>query len=179
MKLHLGCGHNLLAGWVNIDGWPIPTNGVASFLLHDLSKGLPSFPERSVDYIFTEHFLEHIEREEAVVLLRDCRRVLKPGGVMRIVVPDLDYLVSKYVRNNLDWGGAGGWQPKNRCIMINQGMRAWGHKFLYDRSELIQVGVEAGLQNWKVVPWRESEHAALQSLEVRPKDGDLRIEFRA
>lgn len=175
MKLHLGCGHNLLAGWINVDAWPIPGREGFTVVHHDLARGLP-YPDGSADFIFTEHFLEHIERDEALVLLRDCRRVLRLGGVMRIVVPDLAHLVQKYVANDLDWGGAGGWQPANRCVMMNQGFRAWGHKHLYDAEELVRILGEAGFREVKSVPWRESVHPALHALEVRPKVGDLRVE---
>lgn len=175
MKLHLGCGHNLLEGWVNIDGWRIPPKPGCEFIEHDLTKGIPQ-PDNSVDLIFTEHFLEHIEREEAVVLLRDCRRALKPGGVMRIVVPDLGYLVQKYVANDLNWGGEGGWQPKDRCTMLNQGMRSWGHRHLYDHDDMVRLLDEAGFKDFPPVPWRVSKTPELHALEVRPQHGDLRFE---
>ena len=176
MKLHLGCGGNILPGWLNIDGWPQKAPP-GTFLKHDLGVGLPpNILDASVGCIFTEHFLEHLTREQAVVLLKDCYRKIKPGGVMRIVVPSLEFLVQKYLAKDTNWGGPGGWQPASPCIMINQGFRSWGHQFLYDKEELFTVLMEVGFADIRVVEWRKSSHPELNALEVRPEFGDLRVE---
>lgn len=176
MKLHLGSGGNILPGWLNIDSWPQKAPP-GTFLKHDLGVGLPpSVPDASVGFIFTEHFLEHLTREQGVVLLRDCHRKLKPGGVIRIVVPSLEYVVQKYIAKDIYWGGPGGWQPPTPCIMLNQAMRSWGHSFLYDAPELERVLQESGFTAIKQVAWRKSEHPELHALEVRPEFGDLRFE---
>ena len=73
--------------------------------LHDLTKGL-RFPENSVDGVYHSHVLEHIprdfshpEQDRAMLFVAECRRVLKPGGVLRIVVPNLEYEVRAYLDN--------------------------------------------------------------------------------
>jgi SAM-dependent methyltransferase len=63
------------------------------FVHHDVRFGLP-FPDRSIDFLFSSHFVEHLFRSEALALLREARRVLKPGGVFRICVPDLDHALA-------------------------------------------------------------------------------------
>jgi SAM-dependent methyltransferase len=61
----------------------------------NLARGIP-FAESTFDVVYHSHFLEHLEREAAVKLLGECYRVLKPGGILRIVVPDLETLVLLY-----------------------------------------------------------------------------------
>ncbi|MFA5061447.1 MAG: methyltransferase domain-containing protein [Candidatus Pacearchaeota archaeon] len=72
----------------------------------DLSYGIP-FKKESLQFIFTSHFLEHLAEETARILLKDCFRVLKKGGIMRIIVPDFDEeiklivdKIKKYKKNN-------------------------------------------------------------------------------
>jgi SAM-dependent methyltransferase len=62
----------------------------------NLRRGIP-FPDASVDVVYHSHVLEHLEREDAPGFLRECRRVLKPGGVLRVVVPDLERLARRYL----------------------------------------------------------------------------------
>lgn len=61
----------------------------------DLRKGLP-YPSASFDVVYHSHFLEHLTRADAVEFLKECRRVLKVNGILRIAVPDLQYLVADY-----------------------------------------------------------------------------------
>src|SRR4051794_33117528 len=63
----------------------------------DLRKGVP-FPDASFDLVYHSHVLEHLERNNAQRLLAECRRVLKPSGVLRVVVPDLEVLMRDYGR---------------------------------------------------------------------------------
>jgi predicted SAM-dependent methyltransferase len=81
-----------MPAWVNLDLFPFP--GVNC--LYDCRKGLP-FPDDSAKWIFTEHFLEHIDYlEEVPSFLSECYRVLKPGGVIRIIVPDAEKYLHAY-----------------------------------------------------------------------------------
>jgi predicted SAM-dependent methyltransferase len=61
----------------------------------NLARGIP-FADSTFDVVYHSHFLEHLEREAAVKLLGECYRVLKPGGILRIVVPDLETLALLY-----------------------------------------------------------------------------------
>lgn len=62
----------------------------------DLRKGIP-FPDQTFDAVYHCHVLEHIDREGAPGFLRECLRVLKPGGIIRVVVPDLEALTRRYI----------------------------------------------------------------------------------
>ena len=65
-------------------------------MVHDLSRGIP-FPESSVDVVYHSHVLEHLDRDVARKFIRECARVLRPGGLIRVVVPDFE----RYCRNYL------------------------------------------------------------------------------
>jgi SAM-dependent methyltransferase len=67
-----------------------------NILAHDLSRGLP-LPDESVDVVYHSHVLEHIDRDHVAAFQAEVRRVLKPGGVQRIVVPDLEILARRYL----------------------------------------------------------------------------------
>jgi|SRR5215217_7789340 len=62
---------------------------------HDLRKGIP-FGNNTFDVVYHSHFLEHLDRRAALSILRECYRVLKPGGILRVVVPDLRILIQNY-----------------------------------------------------------------------------------
>src|SRR5437867_9832604 len=81
-KLQLGAGTNPLAGWLNTDGYP------ASFrvLSVDAREPLP-FSDETFDYVFSEHHIEHMTFHEGRRMLRECFRVLKPGGRIRVATP--------------------------------------------------------------------------------------------
>jgi SAM-dependent methyltransferase len=76
LKVNLGCGDNKLEGWKNHD------RDV------DITKRLP-FADGSVDRILAEHVVEHVTYVEAIEFFRECRRVLRPDGVVRIAVPSV------------------------------------------------------------------------------------------
>ena len=171
LKLHLGCGPHIKPGWENLDLQP--GNGGKQA---DLTKPLPYLKD-SVSYIFSEHFIEHISREQGVKMLKECFRVLKPGGVLRISTPNLEVLVLDYLDNKLTrWGSV--WLPNTRAQLINEGMRSWGHQFLYDIEELTLVLEEAGFQQVNIVSYMKSNDNALSDQEVRPYHEDIIMEAK-
>lgn len=169
-RLHLGCGTNILDGWANIDRHDGP--GVIGC---DLTERLP-VASSSVDLIFSEHFVEHITHAQAHVLLAECRRVLKPGGIIRISTPNLKALVREYSLGRVtEWADVG-WSPSSPCGLLNEGLRLWGHQYVYDTGELTALLAGAGFQNISAVEWRASEHPLLCGLEQRPYHDDVLLE---
>jgi len=98
--LNLGCGHTqFLRGWQNIDKEDFAQFAQSQntiFVKHDVKSGLVQ-NTGTVDLIFISHLLEHLSYEEALRLLRECRRVLKPTGAMRIVVTDAEKAMKSYL----------------------------------------------------------------------------------
>ncbi len=114
MKLNLGCGGMVADGWINVDYalgarlmkfplFAVVNRRVRLFnmdwdrrvFIHDLRKTFP-WDTESVDAIYTSHTLEHLSKEDGRKFLDECFRVLKPGGLIRIVVPDLKVIISAY-----------------------------------------------------------------------------------
>jgi predicted SAM-dependent methyltransferase len=101
-QIQLGCGPHERAGWLNIDyrpSGPLGYDPAKGFLNLDLRAGLP-LPDASADLIFSSHFFEHLRHEHAVGLMRECRRVLKPGGVARFQMPDYDQAFKAYIERD-------------------------------------------------------------------------------
>ena len=172
LKLHLGCGNIVLDGWLNLD-----LDSSVADVIHDLTKPLP-FADGSVRYIFAEHMIEHVEYAEAECLLRECRRVLAPGGIVRMTTPDLAWLAMTYLSTiTTQWGDL--WQPRSPCALLNEGMRSWGHRYLYDRSDLRSLFARCGFGNIAFCEWRSSEDPQLAGLESRPYNHELIIEAHA
>ncbi len=91
-KLNIGCGDHFHADWCNID----VRSTEPSVLEYDVRKGLP-FDDDSFDFIYHSHVLEHLTNFDGERLMIECRRVLRPGGVLRVVVPDLETIATLYL----------------------------------------------------------------------------------
>jgi len=92
--LNLGCGDRFHPDWENLDYAPSSPKVRA----HDLRSGIP-FPDGSFDVVYHSHVLEHFPRRAGFDFLRECHRVLRSGGILRIAVPDLECIARLY----LDW----------------------------------------------------------------------------
>jgi predicted SAM-dependent methyltransferase len=90
LRLHLGCGGEHKPGWVNIDLLGDPVD-----VAWNLANKLP-FESASVDAVFHEHLLEHLPLQAGAGFMRECHRVLKPGGILRVGVPDAGRLIRSY-----------------------------------------------------------------------------------
>lgn len=89
---NVGCGVRHHPAWINID-----FHGVGEAVLQwDLRQGLP-LPDRNCDAIYSSHTIEHFDRAGARGFLRECHRVLKPGGIVRLVAPDLEGIARAYL----------------------------------------------------------------------------------
>lgn len=90
--LNCGCGGRHHPDWRNLD----LVSRDPDVLAHDLRRSIP-FADASFDGVYSSHFLEHLPRRLAPRFLAECRRVLVPGGVLRLVVPDLEQLARQYL----------------------------------------------------------------------------------
>jgi len=91
--LNLGCGEKFHKKWVNIDFASHHENVIA----HNLLKGIP-FDENVFDVVYHSHVLEHFARGDGKAFITECYRVLKPGGILRVAVPDLEQIVKNYLQ---------------------------------------------------------------------------------
>lgn len=139
LRLHLGSAGNRLGGWVNID---LLRPGRRLELYWDLRRGIP-FASSSVDAIFAEHLFEHLTLDQGIGLLRECRRVLAPGGVVRIGVPDLDRYVASYLRQDPLIDAALPGRP-TRAVALGEPFFLHGHRIMYDFETLEYALRQAG-----------------------------------
>jgi predicted SAM-dependent methyltransferase len=165
-RLHIGCGKVHIPGWVNVDRDPASEIVDVSW---DLRHPLP-IHDCTVEYIFHEHFMEHLTVEEGLALSRECLRMLKPGGILRVGMPDLAEVVRQYAENDwrLPWMKKYGYEHiQTRAENINISFREWEHKWLYDREELHRRLREAGFETIRDAVRKESTVDALRGLETR------------
>jgi predicted SAM-dependent methyltransferase len=147
MKLHLGCGKRHIPGFVHIDAIDYPhVDHVATI------DNLSFIEDNTVDLIYNCHVLEHFKRREMPRVLGEWMRVLKPGGVLRISVPDFAKLADVYQRyRQLDLviGALFGRQDYLYNIHYN----------VFDFTSLTKYLEQAGLVNVRCYDWRQTEHA--------------------
>lgn len=94
-RLNWGCGSHVLPGWINTDVKETPEVD----LIADIRKGLP-LEDDSIEYAVSIHALPELEYGAVVPALRELKRVLKPGGVLRLVLPDLQKAIDAYARRD-------------------------------------------------------------------------------
>ncbi len=207
--LNLGCGYQTSERCTNID-WSLPIRLKGSrvgraiaplvvtgerrvaydamdgdVLRHNLKKGIP-FPDQSVDGVYHSHLLEHLDRDVVPTFLAEVKRVLKPGGVHRIVVPDLEFEARRYLES-LDAALAGNSTAEehewNIHLLIDQmvrreswgtsqrtGFRRWAentvlgdarkrgetHQWMWDQISLPAALVEAGFVDPRIATFDSS-----------------------
>lgn len=173
-KLQIGAQCNVLKGWLNTDLNP-KLNEVV-FL--DATKTFP-FESATFDYIFCEHLIEHLTYHEGLFMLRECHRVLKPGGKIRIATPNLEILIGLYRSEKSDiqqqyihWI-MNKFLPEIRVphetFVINNAFRCWGHQFIYDRVILQHVLEEVAFYDIVFYAPDESSDENLRDLESHGK----------
>jgi predicted SAM-dependent methyltransferase len=124
----------------------------APFLHHDVTRPLPA-EDGAFDWAYSEHLIEHISQAQALVWLKDVRRLLRRGGLLRLTTPDLERYAAAYVardeaffadhsRRIREFGLPA--MPTRRAFMLNQIFAFWGHRWIYDLDELVHVLVQAG-----------------------------------
>jgi predicted SAM-dependent methyltransferase len=201
LKLNLGCGSTVVPGWVNIDKSPsivlarVPAVrrglGAAGLLSReqaaavfpagivraDVRRGL-GYGDGTVAFIYSSHMIEHMARWQALTLLRECARVLEPGGIVRLVTPDLAQVVEEYRRGNHgDGATAADTFMENLGTFVERPGRRLAsglgrlftapHQWLYDAESLKRLLLEAGFTDVSFRGYRESELPEIELLEHR------------
>jgi len=167
--LHLGAEFFAIPNWFNTDLDP-RCDGIYYL---DATKPFP-FPDSSFDFIFSEHMIEHIPFSDGMRLLSECRRILKPGGVVRTATPNLRIILGLIeepadTKDYLSWASTEFNLPKapfpEAPGVINNFFRAWGHQFLYDPPMLRTTLEQAGLVYVVECEIGQSQHLPLRGLE--------------
>tara|TARA_A100001011_G_C14231991_1_gene809279 strand:- start:500 stop:1159 length:660 start_codon:yes stop_codon:yes gene_type:complete len=180
MKLNIGCGQTIMNGWVNIDNsmsiklaklpllfpkFLLKLNIInkSQFNLIFFAKtnkilsanctNLP-FNSNTVDVIYSSHMMEHLSRDDAAIFIKECLRVLKIGGALRLSLPDLKIAIDRYIDN----GDADFFMecllmepPKTKSIKsliklyLSGGYR--NHCWMYDGNSLLKLLESYGFKN--------------------------------
>ncbi|HEY1802024.1 MAG TPA: methyltransferase domain-containing protein [Terriglobales bacterium] len=180
LGVNIGCGTSVADGWYNIDNSPtiwlsrIPVlrslfrvpAWPKSVHRHDVLKGLP-FGNETVDCIYSSHTFEHFTYAQSLFLTKECLRVLKPSGILRIVVPDLKQLVQDYLSDPDSTAShrfierlslSHTWQD-----LVHRGAH---HQQMFDGRSLLGMLDEAGFENAQLSNFSESRIMNLAGLEL-------------
>lgn len=159
LYLNLGSGERGIdeANWVNVDGFAHPN----THYLTDISRPLP-FSDGSFDGIFFQHVLEHFPRETGVTILRECRRILAPLGLLRVAVPDAERVARTYVNHPAELLAHRTAPTGIPMEVVNlYAYQRYEHQCLYDFDLLRYTLTEAGFIDVTRRTLRESADPAL------------------
>lgn len=175
-KLNLGCGPTGINGWINYDFGMLPFLNKTGFLgffvklgllkkdyllrwpkfeMVDIRKVLP-LEDKTIDYIYCSHVLEHFEKWEAKNILLESRRVLKTGGIIRIVLPDIEKIINNYSATKSDefcriwWGYDKDIKPKSFFDKLSR-LFIRGHQWMYNKVAFKEILKECGFRDIRLL----------------------------
>ena len=149
IKINMGCGwRDFGEDWVHIDGGNYP---------HLDSKDIFNLPyeDNSVDLIYASHVIEYFNREEVKGVLNEWIRVLKPGGKLRLAVPNFEELSILYLDNKIQLDGILG----PLYGQMPMGDETIYHRTTYDYLSLEDLLSELGMKNIMKWDWRKTSHS--------------------
>jgi predicted SAM-dependent methyltransferase len=171
-----GSGGHRLEGWLNTDFEPW-CDGVFHL---DMRDPLP-FSDGVLDVAASEHCFEHFSYDEGKTILCECLRCLKPGGLVRMSMPDLGRYIDLWSGNltaeqvaymhayvDIEHGG----DPPTPCVTLNLAMRSFGHKFIYDRATLHDLLTKVGYVDVRFATPADCSQLRLPEFEVRASQGN-------
>ncbi|MDH7506888.1 MAG: hypothetical protein QHH15_03770 [Candidatus Thermoplasmatota archaeon] len=154
-KLNIGCGDNFVENWLNIGLFNIPqgiylfskTKKQTLIINYDMTKEFPIEPD-SINYIYASHFIEHLSFIQGINFLKNCYKVMKKGGLIRLVFPDLELWIKKYYENESSFFNKYYEFTKNINklpelktkgeIFMSQ-FYCWNHKWCYDFDSIKDI----------------------------------------
>lgn len=170
LYLNIGCGENIINNYDNLDFYSISNFFKKKIIMSDIRYPLP-FYENSYLGVFCSHTIEHLDYAHAKQLLNEIKRILKPNGIVRIAVPDLE----KYVEFYLNKKPFGEKQKFNEFYNFYNGCEAiWFltnynyHLSLWDKEMLINELKDSGFLNIRVCKFQSGlDVNLLKDIQVR------------
>jgi len=174
VALHIGSGGHYIRRWINVDFLSAPPVDISA----DASAALP-FRSESVDYIHSEDFIEHVDLAGGKRFVAEAYRVLRAGGIMRLLTPDLRALIRRVYDDretkHLAWCKSY-FGTDDACESLNMHLRMNGeHRFVYDEECLRRVLHNAGFAV-RLVRWNASRDPWLRYLDLRDFGLNLFVE---
>jgi predicted SAM-dependent methyltransferase len=191
VKINVGSDFTVADGWINIDssiyalisGFPDAIKRLVyqssdahlrleetvyldilknhTFVFHNVEYGLP-FPDNSVHYVYSSHFLEHLYKDDAKRLLRDAYRVLTPGGKIRLCVPDLEYVLSLFRKGDSERALTFFFDDKKGYF--------YTHKYMYNFELLRALLNEVGFDHVIRCSYKTGEVPDIEKLDNKPDE---------
>ena len=152
IKLHLGCWHRFIPGFIHIDLCDMKHIDYKSGI-DDLSM----FADNSVSLIYASHNFEYFNREEAIKVLKEWGRVLIPSGILRVAVPDFDCLIEVYHKSQKIENILGPLYGKMETQTQNETLTLY-HKTVYNFDSLKEMLTDNGFTNVKKYKWQDTIH---------------------
>jgi predicted SAM-dependent methyltransferase len=179
-KLQIGAGPNSLKEWLNTDIEPAKDQ-----VYLDATAPFP-IPSNSFDYVFAEQLIEHVTLTDGQAMLRECHRILRDGGKIRIATPNLTTFAKlfieknesshHYLRSQMQFvntrrpdGAYLSTVPTPECEVLNMQMHFFGHRYLYDPDSLRAVLSAAGFQKVQLAEVGLSSDPALSGIDSHAK----------
>tara|TARA_R110000822_G_scaffold296395_2_gene418822 strand:+ start:642 stop:1181 length:540 start_codon:yes stop_codon:yes gene_type:complete len=150
MKINMGCGwRDFGDDWVHID------SGDYKHLDYESIIDLSQFEDNTVELVYASHVIEYFDREDIPKVLKEWRRILQPGGKLRIAVPNFYEISRLYTKENYSL---------NKFVGLLYGRMPMGdqmiyHKTVYDFDSLKDVLETAGFQNVCEYDWKVTSHS--------------------
>lgn len=155
-RVQVGCGpHNLLEHWWNVDIRSFP--GIDQVM--DVAEPWPW--RNQLEYVYGEHFLEHLSLEQAIRFLGYAGKALKVGGKIRLSTPSLEWVL----KTHFDFSQTGTTQRVADTFKTNRAFHGWGHQFLYSREMLAQLLQALGFEQIEWCEFGQSKDPNLNDLE--------------
>lgn len=180
IKINIGCGLSGIEGWHNLDNSPTITLSRIPLLNRvlktpkwprdvrrcDVRKGL-RFPNGSVRYIYSSHTFEHFTRAESLAIAKECRRVLAPQGILRIVVPDLQLIAREYLADTSPLAA----QTFLSRLSLHHSLTdvvhpGSNHSQMFDAKALVHLLQEAGFERVAVSSFGQSAIPEIDRIEL-------------
>jgi predicted SAM-dependent methyltransferase len=162
-QVQVGCGpHNVLEDWWNVDIRAF--KGIDEVM--DVTK--PWAWEGVLDYVYGEHFIEHLELGEAISFLQNAFKSLKPGGKIRLSTPAVEWVLATH----FDLESKDEEVRVHQTFATNRAFHGWGHQFLYSRPLLKKLVASIGFEDVKFFPYGESNDPRLANME---RHGGFRV----
>ena len=152
VKLHLGCGKRSIPGFVHVD--KVKFDHID--YVHDI-RTLPMFKDETVSLIYACQVLEYFDRNESIKVLKEWKRVLCKGGLLRLSVPNFKTICSLYSAGvDLEFfiGTLYG--------KISDGNNGYiYHRTTFDEKTLNKLLIDTGYRDPKLWDWRKTEHSEI------------------
>lgn len=176
-KIQIGCGPNLFEGWLNTD---LDCNDNIAYL-----NAGNRFPIESdtFDFVYSEHLFEHLKVEQQLNMLSESYRILKKGGILRIAMPNIDYLFKVYDqpanaenRDYVEWyvntmphlkavKNLVVGKEEHYIYAINNFFKAWGHQVIHNVNSISKLALQCNFSEVRECAVGESEVSIFQNIE--------------